>query len=87
MTRPYPGAFTAIDGRRLLVWWGLPAARRPGDGNAAPGTVLGARQGGVAVAAGEGAFVVIEAQTEGRTPVSGAKALAALLPVGQRLPS
>ena len=87
VTRPYPGAFTAIDGRRLLVWWGLPAARRPGDGNTAPGTVLGARQGGVAVAAGEGAFVVIEAQTEGRTPVTGEKPLAALLPAGQRLPS
>lgn len=47
VTDPYPGAFTFLDGRKLMVWAGAPA---PGRG--APGTLIA---DGV-VATGDGAY-------------------------------
>jgi methionyl-tRNA formyltransferase len=36
VTRPYPGAFTFADGKKLFIWWAKPI---PGEGGA-PGQVL-----------------------------------------------
>jgi methionyl-tRNA formyltransferase len=87
VTRPYPGAFTMSGGRRLFVWRAVPADRLRGEEEAPPGTVLGARQGGIAVATGEGCLVVLEAQREGDPAAAGAGPLAAVLAAGERLPS
>lgn len=57
VAKPYPGAFTAANGRRLLVWAARPAgAARPGR----PGEVLTAAP--LVVAAGEGAVELVEAE-------------------------
>lgn len=68
-TRPYPGAFTWLGNRRLVIW-----AARPESvaGPAAAGTVLAHRPDGVLVAAGEGALLVREASSDGGEPVRGA---------------
>jgi methionyl-tRNA formyltransferase len=36
VTQPYPGAFTDVEGKRMLIWWAIPL---PGEGGA-PGEVL-----------------------------------------------
>jgi methionyl-tRNA formyltransferase len=82
VTRPYPGAFTTVGDRRLLVWWGTPVPAGPG---APPGTVVGRHGDGVVVACGEGGFLVRRAQPEGGPESGSAGALAALLPEGTRL--
>jgi len=51
VTRPWPGAFTEFDGRRIMVWAGEPA-----EGTGRPGVVLP----GNVVAAGRGTFRVLE---------------------------
>lgn len=57
VAKPYPGAFTAANGRRLMVWSARPAgAARPGR----PGEVLTAAP--LVVAAGEGAVELVEAE-------------------------
>ena len=62
VTHPYPGAFTDLGGRKLLVWWAVPvAASRP----ATPGTVLAVDADGVTVAAGTGALRLVTVQLEG----------------------
>ncbi len=46
---PWPGAFTTLDGRKLLVWAGAPA-----EGRGAPGTVIGPGL----VATGDAAYLI-----------------------------
>ena len=87
VTRPFPGAFTMLGGRRLYLWWGVPEERRAGEAGAAAGTILGPRAEGVAIAAGSGAVVVMKAQLEGQDEITGGTGLGALLPQGARLPS
>ncbi|MGQ9688604.1 MAG: formyltransferase [Desulfobaccales bacterium] len=66
VTRPYPGAFTAFNGRRLFIWWGRPMASPPPLGRTAPGEVVAALPGeGLLVATGQGHFLVEQAQFEG----------------------
>jgi methionyl-tRNA formyltransferase len=61
VTHPYPGAFTVLGGRRLLVWWA-----RPVDvATAQPGTVLGVEGDGITVATGAGALRLVTVQLEG----------------------
>jgi methionyl-tRNA formyltransferase len=36
VTQPYPGAFTELGGKRLVIWWATPVP----DGNGAPGEVV-----------------------------------------------
>ncbi len=62
VTHPYPGAFTELGGRTLLVWWAIPAAA---PRNAEPGTVLVAGADGVTVATGDGALRLVTVQLEG----------------------
>ena len=68
VTQPYPGAFTYFGGRKLYIWWGQPmqAASAARHVPAAPGQVLAGIHGrGLMVAAGQGNFLIEEAQWEG----------------------
>ena len=56
VTDPFPGAFTFLGGRRLMVWAGSPA-----DGRGAPGTLLA---DGV-VATGDGAYRIERCELAG----------------------
>jgi UDP-4-amino-4-deoxy-L-arabinose formyltransferase / UDP-glucuronic acid dehydrogenase (UDP-4-keto-hexauronic acid decarboxylating) len=87
VTRPFPGAFTTSGGRKIFLWWGRPARGGAEGERAAPGTILGPRDGGVGVATGNGTFVVLNAQPEGGAAASDEDALAAFLPAGTLLPS
>lgn len=72
VTHPYPGAFTRMGERKLLIWAG-----RPEDGGAAggpAGRVLEVSGAGARVACGQGSYVIESAQFEG-----GAEAPAAAL--------
>jgi methionyl-tRNA formyltransferase len=65
VTRPYPGAFTTLGGRKLLVWWGRPLAEAPPAG-ASPGEIVARLPGqGLLVAAGDGLFLITQAQWQG----------------------
>jgi len=53
VTNPYPGAFTDVDGKRLMVWWAKPL---PGPGGT-PGEVLSVDP--LIVAAGSGRLELV----------------------------
>jgi methionyl-tRNA formyltransferase len=61
-TRPYPGAFTYLGERRVVVW-----RARPVEGAGPAGTVLERRDEGPVVACGEGALLLEE--VEGPAPL------------------
>jgi methionyl-tRNA formyltransferase len=69
-TRPYPGAFTWLGDRRLVIWQARPESA---DSPAPAGTVLAHRPEGVLVAAGDGALLVREATLGDRPPARGAE--------------
>jgi methionyl-tRNA formyltransferase len=85
VTHPYPGAFTTLGGRRLLVWWALPVDAAV---SAAPGTVTAVDRDGITVAAGEGAVRLITLQLDGQPELPAVSlALAAGLLPGERFGS
>ncbi|MBI3575936.1 MAG: formyltransferase [Gammaproteobacteria bacterium] len=57
VTHPYPGAFTALDGRRLFIWWALP--RRENTGSQ-PGEVISTAP--LHIATGQGSLEVLRLQ-------------------------
>jgi len=66
VTHPYPGAFTALDGRRLFIWWGRPLAE-PLPAAAVPGQIVARILGeGLLVATGDGQFLIERAQWQGK---------------------
>ena len=72
VTDPWPGAFTTIDGRRVLVWW---AETRPAAGTkAAPGTIVADEHGGDAllVATGDGLLEIRSVAWDGGDSMTGA---------------
>ena len=91
VTHPYPGAFTTLRGRKLLVWWALPLAGLEGLGSqtaAEPGTVTAVDREGITVAAGEGSVQLITLQLEGQPELPACSlALAAGIAPGERLGS
>jgi len=81
---PYPGAFTACRGRRLLVWWARPLE---GPSVGRPGEVLDIRRGlGVVVGTARGALLLERVQLDGdaERPADELAAALALRP-GERL--
>jgi methionyl-tRNA formyltransferase len=64
-TRPYPGAFTFADDRRLTVWR---ARVVDSETTAEAGTILERRAEGVVVACGEGALLLEEVELEEGEP-------------------
>jgi methionyl-tRNA formyltransferase len=87
VTHPYPGAFTTLRGRRLLVWWALPMPGTLTDVGA-PGTVTAVDADGITVAAGGGSIRLITLQLEGQPELPACSlALAAQIAPGERLGS
>lgn len=71
---PWPGAFTALDGKRVKVHRTRVQARHGVLG--APGEVLSASAAGIVVACGEGAVRLEELQLDGKKRVEAAAFLA-----------
>lgn len=66
VTDPYPGAFTDVNGTRLMIWWAesdSPAARPP---RGKPGEVLSL--GPLVVATGDGALELTKTEWKGAAP-------------------
>jgi len=63
VTHPYPGAFCYAAGAKLLIW----EARIANEGGVRgmPGEILGIKDGGLEVAAGEGSLFISRIQFEG----------------------
>jgi methionyl-tRNA formyltransferase len=80
-TRPYPGAFTFLYGKQVVVWRASPV---PDSALGAVGTVVEQRDSGVVVACGEGALLLEEVQADGADPVVAAD-VASAIPVGVKL--
>jgi methionyl-tRNA formyltransferase len=75
VTRPYPGAETLLDGRRLRIWAAQPLDDAT-DGTAPPGTVTQIRPGiGVVVQTGGGRLLVTSVQVESDSPTTADKIL------------
>lgn len=88
VTHPYPGAFTTLQSRRLLVWWAVPVS---GNGGV-PGTVTAVDADGITVACGAGgdhrAVRLVTLQLEGQPELPACSlALAARIVPGERLGS
>jgi methionyl-tRNA formyltransferase len=66
LTTPYPGAFTTIEGTRVMVW----RTRVPGpvEPSGAPGRILAVEEGGVRVGTGGGSVVVTRLSDPGGAP-------------------
>jgi methionyl-tRNA formyltransferase len=78
---PWPGAFTSLDGERLLLF-----VPRLVSGQGAPGAVLGADRDGLIVACGSGAVAFRELQLAGRKRLPAQALLAGrAVPPGTRL--
>ncbi|HEX9579692.1 MAG TPA: methionyl-tRNA formyltransferase [Gemmatimonadales bacterium] len=76
LARPYPGAFSALEGRRWFIWQAaLPPAAALTSGE--PGTVLGPvvspvpEACGQLIACGEGGVIVLELEAEDATVLRG----------------
>jgi len=69
VTHPWPGAFSFVRDRKLLVWR---AETRASEGGGAPGETRLAADGAVRVVSGEGALELVEVSREGGAPIAGA---------------
>ncbi len=77
VTHPYPGAFCSLDGRKLLVWE-CSIARESGW-RGEPGAIVGAENGALEVAAGEGSVLITRVQFEGGAESAAAEVLSEVL--------
>ncbi len=68
VTRPYPGAFTTLDGRRLRVWDARPARDGQRYVGRVPGRVVAVEDEGVVVLTGDGALLLREVQLDDEAP-------------------
>ena len=70
LTRPYPGAFTCFDGKRLTIWRTVPVAEAPRYVGRVPGRVVAVDrdQGTVDILTGDGVLRLHEVQVQGRAP-------------------
>lgn len=85
VTQPYPGAFSFLEGRKLLVWEGK-VLQEPAPPGALPGEIVAARPGeGLAVATGQGQFLLTRAQFQGEPEFLGPVLALHLELVGRRL--
>ena len=65
LTRPYPGAFTHLDGKKWFIWRAAKAPTR--SEGCRPGEIIRVQQQGLLVCTGEGNIVVLEMQSEDGT--------------------
>jgi len=66
VTDPYPGAFTGVDGARLMVWWAEPDSPAARGRRGAPGEVLSVSP--LVVATGDGAIELTKTEWRGGVP-------------------
>jgi methionyl-tRNA formyltransferase len=69
VARPYPGAFTWLDGRKFTIWWAEPAPSQEVAPSARPGEVISEEP--FLVNAGGTALKVISVQLEGEDETEG----------------
>jgi UDP-4-amino-4-deoxy-L-arabinose formyltransferase / UDP-glucuronic acid dehydrogenase (UDP-4-keto-hexauronic acid decarboxylating) len=74
VTHPYPGAFTRVAGRTLMVWWATPDDEPV---SSPPGTLLELAPGSAVVATGGGTLRLHRCQLEGEGEGNAATVLAA----------
>jgi methionyl-tRNA formyltransferase len=67
-TLPYPGAFTCLDGRKVMLWRSLVPTQRQTSGSTRPGEVLGGGADGVRIGTGTGPIVVTQMSWPGQPP-------------------
>jgi methionyl-tRNA formyltransferase len=67
LTAPYPGAFTFIAGRKLMLWASVADGVSAWAGRAA-GEVLGCDEEGIRVATGDGAITLTSVSDPGEAP-------------------
>ena len=85
VTHPYPGAFTALQGRKLFIWWGHPLEAKTGD-QGEPGRIAACVPGeGLLVDTGNGQFLLKQAQWDGEPEFTGAVLATWENLVGQKL--
>lgn len=77
VTHPYPGAFTWLDGKKVVVWSAWPL-----DGNAEPGVVVS--EAPLRVGTGEGLLEIRSLQVEGGDEVGADRFTAIVHPAGKR---
>ncbi|AJE04090.1 formyltransferase [Geobacter pickeringii] len=77
VTHPYPGAFTYLDGKKVIVWSAWPA-----EGSAAPGAIVSAAP--LLVGTGEGLLELRSLQAEGENEVAADQFTAAALSAEKR---
>jgi methionyl-tRNA formyltransferase len=71
VTRPFPGAFTFLESRRVFLWAARPPGRQRAPGP--PGRVLGVGEGrALEVGTGDGVLEVLRLQWEGSDEIDGA---------------
>ncbi len=80
---PWPGALTASDAGRLIIW----RARAVGSGREHPPGLLSRREGHLVISTSDGAVLPVEVQAENKRPMSWAEYLrgARLAPGGRLL--
>lgn len=64
VTRPYPGAFTFWEGKKIYVWSAIPENESPQSAPALPGTVQAKGEEGVLITTGKGCLRLTRAQCE-----------------------
>jgi len=78
VTRPFPGAFTYLKGKRIFIWAARATDQRVAD--APPGSVLGIGDSGtLEVATGNGVLEVLQIQPEGGEETDGRTFFARIL--------
>lgn len=70
LTKPYPGAFSTLEGHRTMIWHTRPPNGSEPDGP--PGTILATGPAGVRVAAGRGSVVVTSMSAPDQQPEAAA---------------
>lgn len=79
VTRPYPGALTTLEGRRLIVWGARRLDNFPYYIGRIPGRVIQVKRGeGSIVLTGDGALLVTTVQFEGDSPARADEVLTSL---------
>ncbi|HET6875917.1 MAG TPA: methionyl-tRNA formyltransferase [Jatrophihabitans sp.] len=74
LTDPYPGAFTLLDGRRVLIWAAcLPARDEGRQMGGRPGEILDVGADGVRVAVADGSVLITSMSSAGRRPEPAAR--------------
>ena len=83
VTRPFPGAFTFYEGRRVTVWEARPPRHEGSPGP--PGRILGVgADDNLRVATGDGILDVVRLQVENERDMHGSEFTAALSATGER---